>query len=107
MTAGDPGRKAEGYVGGVGAGAEQHPHVLYPVEGGGLGKREVQVGGLADRDIDFGARRAELLAEPGTGDRLAVGKHVQQGVGLPPQTARGRGTAGTTWSFPSRTMMLQ
>jgi hypothetical protein len=68
---------------GLGAGAEQQAHVLHPVEGGGLGKREVQVGGLADQDLHGGARHTELLPEPDTGDRLAVGKHTQQGVGLP------------------------
>ncbi len=46
------------------------------------GKREVQAGGLADQDIHAGARHTELLAEPDTGDRLGVGKHVQQGAGL-------------------------
>ena len=68
---------------GVGAAAEQEAHILHPVEDGGLGKREVQVGGLADQDIHCGARHTELRVQPDTGDRLPEGQHVQQGVGLP------------------------
>ena len=67
---------------GVGAGAEKQAHILHPVRADGLGQREVQAGGLADQHIDGGARRAELLAEPGTEDR-PHGEHLQQGVGLP------------------------
>jgi ABC-type multidrug transport system fused ATPase/permease subunit len=80
---------------GVGAGAEQQPYVLDPVGEGGRGKREVQAAGLADQHIDRGARHAELLAEPDTGDRLGVGEHLQQGVGLPGgQLGQPAGVAG-------------
>jgi hypothetical protein len=44
---------------------------------------------------DAGVTQRELLGDPDTGDRLAVGKHVQHGVGLlGGQPGRPAGVAG-------------
>jgi hypothetical protein len=65
----------------VGAGVEQQAHVLHPVEADSVIQRDVQAGGLADQQIDGGARRTEGLAGLGPED-LPPGEHRQQDVGL-------------------------